>query len=236
MKSEFKRAMKLMWGHSWRVRMSCGCSILFLCVCLFLLFWGESSFFEFRRHRHVFDGQGSFSIGTRGSMLFFFFSLYGNGRLLLYGFGKWLRSSKVAKSMLVDCLIVNRLLVFGVMFLPCLVSRICLIGMGYGEYARIALFLVVWGITYVLSALCHLSEWTYPIGLIIYMASMGEGFWSFASGLRISTIGAVAVFLLCVIGGTLSEKLILERGYRSRKGLSKSFWYKNVGGNKRNGE
>jgi len=140
MKSEFKRAMKLMWGHSWRVRMSCGCSILFLCVCLFLLFWGESSFFEFRRHRHVFDGQGSFSIGTRGSMLFFFFSLYGNGRLLLYGFGKWLRSSKVAKSMLVDCLIVNRLLVFGVMFLPCLVSRICLIGMGYGEYARIALF------------------------------------------------------------------------------------------------
>jgi len=61
---------------------------------------------------------------------------------------------------------------------------------------------------------------------------MGEGFWSFASGLRISTIGAVAVFLLCVIGGTLSEKLILERGYewniRCRKISAPVLFFYNV--------
>ena len=218
MKDEFKRTMKLMWGHSEKLRYACGCSFVFLGVFFLMTYLSEWTFFNGRRFTYRSDRIDSFGIGTFGGMCFMVYSMYGNGKMVLSAVGKWLCGSKLAKSVLIKGIMVNRLLIFGVAFVPCLLSRIRLICLGYGEYAKVAWFLAVWGIVYLLSAISTMSEAAFLGGFVLYMVSMTWWkFWSFTTWFQLPVWGAVVILLVCLFGGTLLEKAVLEKGYRNRK-------------------
>jgi hypothetical protein len=236
MDSEFKRTMKLMWGHSEKFRYACGCSFAVLGVFLLMTYLSEWSFFNGRRFAYRIDRIDSFGIGTFGAICFLFYSLYGNGKMVLSSMGKWLCGSKLAKNVLVKGLMVNRLLIFGVAFVPCFLSRIRLICLGYGEYARIECFLIVWGIAYLLSAVSSMSEVAFIGIFVLYMVSIWwSKFWAFTTWFQLPVWGAAAVLLVCLVGGTLIEKLVLEWGYRNRKAGKVSVLHAGLEGDKQNG-
>ena len=146
------------------------------------------------------------------------YSMYGNGKMVLSSMGKWLCGSKLAKTVLVKGLMINRLLIFCVAFIPCLLSRIRLICLGYGKYAKVEWFLVVWGIAYLLSALSSISEAAFIGVFVLYLTSIWwSKFWTFTTWFRMPVWGAAVVLFGCLIVGTLLEKMILEWGYRNRK-------------------
>ena len=118
MSDELKRTMKLMWGHSEKFRYACGCSSIFLVLFFLLTYFFEWSFFDGRNSLYRAGEIDAFSIGTFGGTCFLFYSMYGNGKMVLSSMGKWLCGSKLAKSVLVKGLIVNRLLILGVAFVP----------------------------------------------------------------------------------------------------------------------
>lgn len=218
MMSEMKRTMKLMWGHSEKVRLVCGCSLILLTLFAVMALAMEVLFWKWSGFTYRVERIGASYLGTASCMYFLFYSAYGNGKGILNGMGKWLCGSKLAKSMLVKGVIVNRLIVFGIMFVPCLISRICLICRGDRNRARIALFLVMWGVIYLISAVSNVSEIMFLVIFVVYMVSISwNKFWTFATWIEIPVWGAVAVFVVCLIGGTLLEKLILEKNYRNRK-------------------
>ena len=217
MESEFKRTMKLMWGHSEKVRFVCGCSLILLALFAVMAFVMEALFWGWSGVTREVQRISASYLGTASCMYFLFYSAYGNGKGILNGMGKWLGGSKLAKSVLVKGIIVNRLIVFGIMFVPCLVSRICLICRGDKNQARIVLFLVMWGVTYLISVVSNVSEIGFLAIFVVYMVAMWDKFWGFAIRIQMPVWGAVVVFLVCLIGGTVLEKLILERNYRNRK-------------------
>ena len=218
MKDEFKRTMKLMWGHSEKVRLVCGCSLILLVLFVVMAFVMEALFWSWSGVTHRREWISASYLGTASCMFFLFYSAYGNGKGILNGMGKWLGGSKLAKSVLVKGIIVNRLIVLGIMFVPCLISRICLICREDKNHARIALFLVMWGITYLVSAASNVSEIGFLAIFVVYMVSISwDKFWTFATWIEMPVWGAVIVFLVCVTGGTILEKVILERNYRNRK-------------------
>ncbi len=223
MTSEMKRTMKLMWGHSEKVRFVCGCSLILLTLFAVMAFIMEALFWQWSGFTYRVERIGASYLGTASCMYFLFYSAYGNGKGILNGMGKWLGGSKLAKSVLVKGIIVNRLIVFGVMFVPCLISRICLICGGDKNHGRIALFLVMWGVIYLISAVSNVSEIGFLVIFVVYMVSITwNKFWTFATWIEMPVWGAVIVFVVCLIGGTVLEKVILERNYRSRKAVKVS--------------
>lgn len=236
MNSEFKRTMKLMWGHSEKFRYACGCSFVFLGVLVLMTYVTEWTFFDGRRFLYRANRIDGFGIGTFGGMVFLFYSLYGNGKMVLSSMGKWLCGSKLAKQVLIKGLMINRLLTFCVAFVPCLLSRIRLICLGYGEYAKLEWFLAVWGIAYLLSAVSSMSEAAFIGMFVLYMVSIWwDGFWTFITWFQLPVWGAAVILLVCLAGGTLLEKKILEWGYKNRKAGKVSILHAGSEGGKQNG-
>ncbi len=236
MGEKLKRTMKLMWGHSEKVRYTCGCSLGLISIFLILAYASEWSFFHGRNSAYRIGRIDSFSIGNFACMCFLFYSMYSNGKMILSGMGKWLCGSKLAKCVLIKGVIINRLILFGLAFVPCLLSRVRLICLGYTEYARIELFLISWGAVYLFSAASCISEAAFLGGFVLYMASMVWGkFWLFATWIQVPVWGAVVVLLGCLVVGTLLEKLILEMGFRNRKAGKVAVLQVGWEGNKQNG-
>lgn len=233
MTSEWKRTMKLMWGHSGKVRMTCGCSLIFMAFFVALAYWGEWFFFYGRDSAYMMSRTSSYTTGGFSAMCFLFYSVYSNGKKILSNMGKWLCGSRLAKSVVVKGVLVNRVLVFSVVFVPCLISRSCLIGMGYQVYARLELFLLVWGVGYLISAISTGSNVMFFVVWILYMVAISwGGFWKFTKWIHLPVWGAALIFLVCVIGGTLLEKHILEQSYRSRRPGIPAMMQTNFGGNR----
>lgn len=218
MKDEFKRTMKLMWGHSGKMRLACGCSILFIVSVCILGFAGEILFLgkinlRYRPDRPL-DGC---AYGINTCMSFLFLNVYGNAKMVQGGIGKWIFGSKLGKSVLVKGLMVNRLILFGGLFLPCLISRIALVCCGYAEDARFGLFLVAWGAVYLISCVTCVSVVAFVLLMVIYIVStIWDKFWVFAGWIQVSVPVAGIIFVLCLIGGTMAEKKVLEAAYRKR--------------------
>lgn len=235
MTSELKRAMKLMWGRNEKIRWACGCSLIFLSFFLALAYLGECFFFTGRNSAYMINKVriSSFSTGTFSCMCFLFYSIYGNGKAILSGMGKWLCGSKLAKSVVVKGVLVNRAIFFGVMFVPCLISRIGLCCIGHRDYAGLELFLLVWGAVYLLSAISAISECMFIVVWLLYMVSISWGkFWSFTEWFHLSLEGATLVFAVCLIGGTLLEKHILEHCYKNRRVRTLVVFQKGLGGSR----
>ena len=233
MTSEWKRTMKLMWGHSGKVRMTCGCSLIFLGFFLVLAYWGEWFFSIGRDSAYMMSRTSSYTTGGFSAMCFLFYSVYGNGKKILSNMGKWLCGSKLAKSMVVKGVLFNRAVLFFVMFVPGLISRIFLVGMGYQEYARLELFLLVWGVGYLISAISTGSNAMFVVVWVMYLVAISwDGFWKFTKWIHLPVWGAALIFMVCVVGGTLLEKRILEQGYRSRKPGTPAVLQTNFGGNR----
>lgn len=218
MKDEFKRTMKLMWGHSGKMRLACGCSILFIVfVCIFgfvgeLFFW-EKIDLRYRPDRPL-DG---YDYGIYSCMSFLFLTVYGNAKMVQGAIGKWIFGSKLGKSVLVKGLMVNRLILFGGLFLPCLISRIVLVCRGYAEDARLGLFLVAWGAVYLISCVTCVSVVAFVLLMVIYIvSSVWDKFWGFAGWIQVSVPVAGMIFVLCLIVGTVAAKMVLEAAYRKR--------------------
>ena len=96
MTSEFKRTMKLMWGHSRKTRSACGCSLIFIGLFCILAYVGEWLFvgsldFRYRPDR-VMDG---YDYGIASCTMFLLASLNGNAKMVLGNMGKWLFGSKL---------------------------------------------------------------------------------------------------------------------------------------------
>ena len=219
MKDEFKRTMKLMWGHSGKMRLACGCSLLFIGVFCVLSYVGEWLFvgdLNLRpRPDRVMNG---YDYGIASCTMFLLASLNGNAKMVLGNMGKWLFGSKLGKSVMVKGLIVNRLIIFGVMFLPCLISRIVLVCLGYTEFARIGLFLVVWGAGYFLSCIGCVSAVAFVLIAVLYFVSIAwDKIWIFAEWIEVSVPVAVVIFAACLVLGTIIEKKALEAAYRRRE-------------------
>lgn len=237
MTGELKRTMKLMWGHSEKFRFVCGCSLLLILIFSVLAFGMEALFWGWRDFPHRGERVSSSYLGTASCMYFLFLSAYGNGKGILNGMGKWLCGSKLAKSVLVKGVMINRLIIFGLLFVPCLISRICLICQGYTDHARIELFLILWGITYLASAVSNVSEVTFIVIFAVYMISMfWNKFWTFATWIRMPVWGAIVLFLVCLIGGTLLEKVVLERNYKNRTARKVSLMHTGTEGRRVHGE
>lgn len=233
MTSEWKRTMKLMWGHSGKVRMTCGCPLILLGCFLALAYLGEWFFFHGRESAYMMSRSSAYTTGGLSVMCFLFYSIYGNGKKMLSNMGKWLCGSKLAKSMVVKGILVNRAIIFCVVFVPCLISRICLVGMGYREYARLELFLLVWGVGYLISAISTGSNVMFIVVWILYMVAISwNGFWKFTKWIHLSVWGAALILCVCVIGGTLLEKHILEQSYKSRRPGIPAVMQTNLGGNR----
>lgn len=236
MNGRLKRTMKLMWGHSEKVRYTCGCSLALVSVFVILAYVSEWSFFHGRNSAYRIGRIDSFSIGNFACMCFLFYSMYSNGKLILSGMGKWLCGSKLAKYVLIKGVIINRLILFSIVFVPCLLSRVRLIGLGYTEYARMELFLISWGAVYLFSAVSCISEAAFLAGFALYMSSMFVGkFWLFATWIRLPAWGVALIFLGCLVVGTFLEKLILETGFKKRKAGKVAVLQIGWEGNKQNG-
>lgn len=219
MKDEFKRTMKLMWGHSGKMRLACGCSLLFIGFFCVLVYAGEWLFVDklYLRHRpdRILNG---YDYGIASCTMFLLVSLRGNVKMVLGNVGKWLFGSKLGKSVIVKGLLVNRLMIFGVMFLPCLISRVVLVCLGYTEYARLGLFFTVWGAVYLISCIGCASGVAFCLITVLYFVSIAwEKIWGFAAWIEVSVPMAVAVFVICLIAGTVAEKKTLEAAYRKRE-------------------
>lgn len=218
MTSELKRTMKLMWGHSRKMRSACGCSLFFLGLFCALAYVGEWLFvgrlnLKIRPDR-VLDG---YDYGIASCMMFLLASLNGNTKMVLSNIGKWLLGSKLGKSVMVRGLIVNRLIIFGAMFLPCLISRIVLVCLGHTEFARLGLFFVTWGAVYLLSCVGCTSTAVFISIFVLYFTSMAwDKFWVFATWIEVSVPIAVFLFAACLVIGTVIEKKVLEAAYRKR--------------------
>lgn len=232
MTSEFKRTMKLMWGQSEKVRWICGCSLIFLGFFLALAYWGEWFFFHGRDSAYMMNRISSYTTGGFSAMCFLFYSIYGSGKTILSNMGKWLCGSKLAKCVVVKGVLVNRVLIFGVMFVPCLVSRICLVCMGYREFAGLEVFLLIWGVEYLISAISTGSKAMFVVVWILYMVTISwDRAWEFTKWVQLPVWGAALIFLVCVVGGTLLEKRILEKSYMSRSPGIPAVLQTSLGGN-----
>lgn len=233
MTSEWKRTMKLMWGHNGKFRWICGCSLIFLGFFLVLAYWGEWFFFDGRDSAYMRNRTSSYTTGGFSAMCFLFYSIYGSGKTILSNMGKWLCGSKLAKSVAVKGVLFNRVIIFLVVFVPCLISRICLVGMGYREYARVEVFLIVWGAGYLVSAISTCSKAMFIAVWIMYMITISwDRAWIFTKWIHVPVWAAVLIFLVCVVVGTLLEKHILEQSYRSRRPGIPAVMQTNSGGNR----
>ena len=102
MTSEFKRTMKLMWGHSGKMRLACGCSLLFIGFFCVLVYAGEWLFIDKLDLRHRPDGiLNGYDYGIASCTMFLLVSLNGNVKMVLGNVGKWLFGSKLGKSVIV---------------------------------------------------------------------------------------------------------------------------------------
>ena len=71
---------------------------------------------------------------------------------------------------------------------------------------------------------------------ILYMTSiLWWKFWIFTTWLQLPVWGAVLILLVCLVGGTVLEKQILEWGYRNRKAGKVSVLHAGLGDKKQNG-
>lgn len=219
MKDEFKRTMKLMWGHSGKMRMACGCSLILIGLFCVLSFVGEWLFVEGLDIRHRPEQTlNGYDYGIVSCMMFLFSALYGNAKMVMGNTGKWLLGSKLGKSVMIKGLIVNRLIIFGAMFLPCLISRIWLVCQGHGENARVGLFFTVWGAVYLISSVTCVSEVAFILIAVLYIVStVWDKFWVFAAGIQLSVPAAVVIFAACLVAGTFIEKKALEATYKRRE-------------------
>lgn len=219
MTSEFKRTMKLMWGHSRKMRSACGCSLLFIGLFCVLVYVGEWLFvgdLNLRpRPDRVLNG---YDYGIGSCTMFLLASLNGNVKMVLGNMGKWLFGSKLGRSVIVKGLLVNRLVIFGLMFLPCLISRTVLICLGYTEYARLGLFFSIWGAVYLLSCVGCASAVAFALIAVLYFVSIAwDKFWVFATWIEVSVPVAIVIFATCLIIGTVIEKKLLELTYKKRE-------------------
>jgi len=219
MADEFKRAMRLMWGHSRKMRGACGCSLLFLGLFCILAYVGEWLFVGDLNFRHRPDKVlNGYDYGIGSCMMFLFSSLYGNAKMVMENAGKWLFGSKLGRSVMVKGIVVNRLMIFGVMFFPCLISRIVLVCLGYTEFARLGLFLVVWGVAYLFSCVSCVSAVAFVLIAVIYFVSIAwDRFWMFAEWISVSVPVAIIIFAVCLVVGTVIEKKLLELTYKKRQ-------------------
>lgn len=218
MTSEFKRTMKLMWGHSRKMRSACGCSLIFIGLFCILAYAGEWLFIGDLnlkpRPDRVMNG---YDYGIGSCTMFLLASLNGNVKMVLGNMGKWIFGSKLGKSVMVKGLIVNRLMIFGAMFLPCLLSRIVLACLGHTDFARLGLFFSVWGAVYLLSCVGCVSAVAFVLIAVLYFVSMAwDKFWVFATWIEVSVPVAVVIFAACLVVGTVVEKKVLEAAYRKR--------------------
>ena len=219
MTSELKRTMKLMWGHSGKMRSACGCSLLFIGLFCVLAYAGEGLFVSDLNLRHRPDRvMNGYDYGIGSCTMFLLATLNGNVKMVLSNMGKWLFGSKLGKSVVVKGLIVNRLIIFGAMFLPCLISRIVLVCLGHADFARVGLFLSVWGAVYLISCVGCASAVAFALIAVLYFVSLiWEKFWVFAAWIEVSVPVAVVVFAACLVLGTIIEKKALEAAYRRRE-------------------
>lgn len=219
MTDEFKRTMKLMWGHSGKMRSACGCSLIFIGLFCILAYVGEWLFVGDLNLKHRPDRiLNGYDYGIGSCTMFLLASINGNAKMVLSNMGKWLYGSKLGRSVIVKGLIVNRLMIFGAMFLPCLISRIVLICLGHTEFARIGLFLVVWGAVYFISCVGCASAVAFVLIAVLYFVSIAwDKIWIFAEWIEVSVPVAGVIFVACLVIGTVIEMKALEAAYRRRE-------------------
>lgn len=219
MKGELKRAMRLMWGCGEKIRWSCGCSLCFIGFFLLMALVNENLFFEGRTSwKYVRLRDETYEAGVGALRICLITVLYGNSSLVVSNLGKWLCSSKLAKSVAVKAAICNRLIIFGLFFLPALFVRIRLVCLGYAAYAKTEVFLVVAGIVYVLTALGMISEvCSIALWALFIISICWESLWTFTKFINVPLWGAIAIFAACLIVGTVLEKYGLEYTFRKRK-------------------
>ncbi|MGN1084452.1 MAG: hypothetical protein ACI4QX_05580 [Lachnospiraceae bacterium] len=221
MDSELKRALKFMWSSP-KVRRACGCSRGYILFFMIVVCAAEAAFFIERND----ELEGLLWMGLYSPIIFMFLSSFGNVSLIVSSLGKWVCGSLLTKRGLLKGITVNRFILFAAIFTPGVITRTVLICLGFGDYARMELFLVVWGVVCLISFLSAGSSILFLASFVLAMIPMiWHGCWSFTEGWQIPLWGAVLFFTGCLVLGTVLGQRCLDYAFRKRKCAS-AIWSK----------